>query len=223
MSEVRACPGASLRAGLLLAILAALGGFASVAHAAGPTPIPNSTTNCGGSLTRATPTVDDPNLLAYKFNCDYSISSYTLTVSRGLNTYTTVDDFSSGATVTDTSGNPLSDGEAFNCTGTIPGGGVNCGDAGISAAAQNFVLGTFDTADPYCPSIPAGSPAGTQPTPEAVVQLVATDTTGASDGPFRLVLPGKCPVVHVVPKRKPKPKAKAKARHHKAAKKPAAA
>jgi hypothetical protein len=219
VSEARAWPGASLRAGLLLAILAAVGGFASVADAAAPTPVPGSTTNCGGSLTRATATIDDPNQLAYKFNCNYSISSYTLSVSRGLNTYTTVDDFSSGATVTDTSGNPLSDGEAFNCTGTIPGGGVNCGDAGVTAAAQNFVQGTFDTTAPYCPSIPAGSPAGTQPTPGAVVQLVVTDTTGAEDGPFRLVLADKCRVVHVVPKPKPKPQRK----HHKAAKKPAAA
>lgn len=222
MSEIRAWPGAPLRAGLLLAVLAAVsGGFASVADAASaPPPVPGSTTHCGGVLTRATATVDDPNQLAYKFNCDYSISSYTLSVSRGLSTDSTVDDFSSGPSVFDTGGNAVSN-EAFNCTGTIPGSGLNCGDAGVALTAPDFVQGTFDTTAPYCPSIPAGSPAGTKPDAAAVVQLVVTDTTGAEDGPFRLRLGGTCPTVHVVKPSKTKHKSKSK--HDKTAAKRTAA
>jgi hypothetical protein len=126
--------------------------------------------------------------------------------------------------VVDSAGNPVTAGkpptaEAFNCTGTIPGAGVNCGDAGVALTAPDFVSGTFDTTDPYCPNIPTGSPAGTKPEPSAVVQLVVTDTTGAEDGPFRLRLTGTtCPAVHVV-KPKPKPKSKHSGKTHKAAKK----
>jgi hypothetical protein len=66
------------------------------------------------------------------------------------------------------------------------------------------VKGTFSLSDPYCPSIPVGSPPGTDPLPQAMVQLVVTDTTGAESGPFRLNLNQTCPVVKPVPKPKPK-------------------
>jgi hypothetical protein len=195
---------------LSAAAFAALGGVLAHSAAAATAPTPESATNCGGSLTRATPTTADPNLLDYKFNCDTAISSFTLVVNRGLNDSTTVDDFSSTAGVFETSGvaDPT---ELFNCSGTIPGDGINCNaGAGGSMTAPEFAEGTFDTAEPYCASIPAGSPAGTQPDSTALVQLVVTDSTGAEDGPFRLRLNGTCPAVHVV---KPKSK-KTKTKKH---------
>ena len=145
MSEVRAWSGAPRRAGLLMALLAAVtGGYASVASAASaPPPIPGSTTNCGGSLTLDQATVDDPNQMNYKFNCDYAISSYTLIVSRGLNTDSTVDDFSSGGTVVDSAGNPVTAGVwdlapdvvgAFATTGATP----EVVDTSLTATTQAF-------------------------------------------------------------------------------------
>jgi hypothetical protein len=189
--------------GLTLAIAVLGCVLAGPASAAATTP--ESATNCGGSLTRATPTTTDPNLLNYSFNCDWGVSAYTLIVNRGLNDDTTLDDFSSSAGVFDPSGNSVPT-ESFSCSGTIPGNGVNC-NAGVGGylPAPDSAQGSFDATDPYCANIPAGSPAGTKPEPTALVELVVTDTTGAEDGPFRLRLHGKCPVVHVV---KVKPKTK---------------
>jgi hypothetical protein len=188
----------------LITLAAAALACATAGPAAAAAPAPESATNCGGSLTKGKATVDDPNLVDYKFNCDWGISSYTLIVNRGQNDDGTVDDFASAASVFDSSDSPVSVG--VSCFGTIPGDGVNCNaGAGGYVAAPDTIEGSFDTIDPYCANIPAGSPAGTKPEPAAVVQLVVTDTTGAQDGPFRLRLAGKCPVVHVV-KPKPKPK-----------------
>jgi hypothetical protein len=102
--------------------------------------------------------------------------------------------------------------ESFGCAGTIPGNGVNCNaGAGGYLPAPDSAEGSFDTSDPYCANIPAGSPAGTQPEPTALVELVVTDTTGAEDGPFRLRLHGSCPAVHVV-------KVKTKTKQHQSGK-----
>jgi hypothetical protein len=179
-----------------------------VAPASAATAVPESATHCGGNLTPGKATADDPHQLAYKFNCDYAISSYTLLVNRSRNDYSTVDDFSSSAGVFDDSGTANSK-ESFGCSGSVPGDGVNCNAGGGVMTAPEFAEGTLDTTDPYCASIPPGSPAGTQPEPTAIVQLVVTDATGAEDGPFRLSYNGRCPAVHVV---KPKARVKAKAR-----------
>jgi hypothetical protein len=210
--KARSC--ALVRTALLAASLTALAGvLAGPAAAAAPTP--ESTTNCGGSLTQGTATTADPNLIDYKFNCDYGISSYTLLVNRTVNDFTTVDDFSSTAGIFDATGT-ADPKQIFSCSGNIPGDGVNCNaGAGGLLPAPEFAEGTFDATEPYCANIPAGSPAGTKPDPTAVVQLVVTDTTGAEDGPFRLRLKGTCPVVHVV-KPKPKAKAKTKTKKHRA-------
>jgi hypothetical protein len=199
-----------LRCGPLTLAVALLGCvLAGSAGAAATTP--ESATSCGGSLTRAKPTTNDSNLLAYKFQCDWGVSAYTLIVNRGLNDDTTVDDFSSSAGVFDTSGNAVAT-ESFGCSGTIPGNGVNCNaGAGGYLPAPDSAEGSFDTSDPYCANIPAGSPAGTQPEPTALVELVVTDTTGAEDGPFRLRLHGSCPAVHVV-------KVKTKTKQHQSGK-----
>jgi hypothetical protein len=187
------------------ASLALVAGGALLAQPAlAATPAPESATQCGGILKRAKPTADDPNLLSYKFTCDWGISAYTLIVTRKANDDATIDDYGSSVSVFDPTGNPLST-ESFSCSGTIPGNGVNCNaGAGGFMAAPNWAEGTFDTTDPYCPNIPKGSPAGTKPEPGAVVELVVSDTTGAEDGPFRLRLAGKCPAVHVKPKVKSK-------------------
>jgi hypothetical protein len=182
----------------------AAGGALLAQPAIAAAPTPESATQCGGILKRAKPTADDPNLLNYKFTCDWGVSAYTLFVIRKSNDDATIDDFASSVTVFDPTGNPLSTA-SFSCSGQIPGDGVNCNaGAGGYMPAPNWAEGTIDTTDPYCPTIPKGSPAGTKPEPGAVVELVVSDTTGAEDGPFRLRLAGKCPPVHVEPKVKSK-------------------
>jgi hypothetical protein len=188
----------------LVTLTVAVFGCVMAGSAGAAAPTPESATNCGGSLTKGKATLDDPNLVDYKFNCDWGITGYTLIVNRGQNDDGTLDDYLPAPGVFDSLGDPVSVG--VSCSATIPSDGVNCNaGAGGFVAAPDIVKGSFDLIDPYCAHIPPGSPAGTQPEPTAVVQLVVSDTTGAEDGPFRLRLKGNCPVVHVV-KAKPKPK-----------------
>jgi hypothetical protein len=202
---------AGRRRSALVALALALFGCVLVQSAFAATPTPESATLCGGTLTRAKPTTDDPNLLNYKFNCNGGITAYTLIVLRKANDYNTIDDFDTNPLVVDPTGNPLST-EALSCAGQIPGNGINCNaGAGGSVASPNWAEGTFDTTEPYCANIPPGSKAGTKPDPAAVVELVVSDTTGAEDGPFRLRLAGKCPAVNA--KSKAKPKKQAATRH----------
>jgi hypothetical protein len=187
-----------------VALAFALGGGLLVQSALAAAPTPESTTDCGGTVSRAKPTLDDPNLLNYKFSCDWGITAYTIIVSRKPGNYTTIDDFASSVSVFDPDGS-ADPKEVFGCSGTIPGDGVNCNaGAGGFMAAPNVAEGQLDTTDPYCPYVPKGSPAGTKAQPGAVVELVVTDTTGAEDGPFRLYLSGKCPGAHAKPKAKSK-------------------
>ncbi len=203
------------RRSALVALALALFGCVLVQSAVAAAPTPESATLCGGTLKRAKPTADDPNLVNYQFNCSQGISAYTLIVLRQPNNFNTIDDFDTNPLVVDPTGNPLST-VAVSCAGQIPGNGINCNSgAGGSIASPDSVEGTFDATEPYCANIPPGSPAGTKPDPTAVVQLVVSDWTGAEDGPFRLPLAGKCPVVHVKPKTKKKAGA-SKAAAHKA-------
>jgi hypothetical protein len=184
----------------LVPLALAVGGALLSQSAVAAVPPPQSATSCGGSLTKAKPTADDPNLLNYKFSCDWGVSAYTLFVLRRPYVDATIDDFLSNPGVFDPLGNPVST-TSFTCAGTIPGVAINCNaGAGGWMAAPNWAEGTIDTTDPFCPSIPKGSPAGTKPTPGAIVELVVSDTTGAEDGPFRLYPSSKCPKVHVKPK-----------------------
>jgi hypothetical protein len=186
----------------LVPLALALLGCVLVQSAVAATPTPESATLCGGTLTRAKPTADDPNLLNYKFNCNGGITAYTLIVLRKPNDFNTIDDFDTNPLVVDPTGSPLSK-VALSCSGEIPGDGINCNaGAGGSVASPDWSEGTFDTTEPYCANIPPGSKAGTKPDPAAVVELVVSDSTGAEDGPFRLRLAGKCPAVHVKPKAK---------------------
>jgi len=194
----------------LIALASVLSGCALAQSAGAAVPTPESATLCGGSLKRAKPTLDDPNLVNYKFNCSGGITAYTLIVLRKPNDSNTVDDFASGVSVFDPTGNPLSTA-SFSCTGEIPGNGINCNaGAGGSMPSPDWAEGTFDATEPYYPNIPAGSAAGTKPDPGAVVELVVSDSTGAEDGPFRLRLAGKCPAVHATSKSKAKAKSAVK-------------
>jgi hypothetical protein len=97
------------------------------------------------------------------------------------------------------------------CEGTQPGDGVNCNTAAANqyVGSMSYSEGSIDTTDPYCKNLPTGGKPGTPAEPQAFVQLVVTDTTGAEDGPFKLFYKGKCPKV---PDKVPVPvKAKGKA------------
>ena len=184
------------------ALAFALGGGLLAQSALAAAPTPESVASCGGVVKRAKPTPDDPNLLNYRFNCDWGITSYTIIVNRKASDFSTIDDFGSSVSVFDPDGSP-DPKEVFSCSGTLPGDGVNCNSgAGGYMAAPNVAQGTIDTTEPYCSYVPKGAPAGAKPQPAAVVQLVVTDTTGAEDGPFRLYLSGKCPAVKAKPKAK---------------------
>jgi hypothetical protein len=207
----------AVRRSATVAVALALFGSVLVQSAAAATPTPESATLCGGTLKRAKPTADDPNLLSYKFNCSGSISAYTLIVLRKSNDSGTIDDFDTNPLVFDTTGNPLST-VALSCAGEIPGDGINCNSgAGGSVASPDWAEGTFDTTEPYCPNVPPGSKPGTKPDPAAVVELVVSDTTGAEDGPFRLRLAGKCPPENATAKTKTSKKAASKRALRKAA------
>jgi len=160
---------------------------ASAAPAAGPQ------TLCGGWLKRAA-TKDEPNLLSYQFHCNWGITAYTLVVNRQPSNFDTIDDFSPTATVVSASPAPVT-GVSFTCAGDIPGDGVSCntGSATNYLPAPNYAQGQVDPSDPYCASVPPKSRPGTKPEPQAVVQLIITDTNGAQNGPFRLNLSPGCP------------------------------
>jgi hypothetical protein len=182
-----------------------------VASAAPPTPV--STTLCGGPLTvDPAPTPDDPNLVDYKFYCNQDITAYTLIVNRRLWDFDTLDDFDPTPQVIQPDG-ATSSTESVECSGTVPGSGINCdaGPGGLVSAWDN-ISGSFDLVEPYCKFLPPHAKPGTKATPQAVVQLVVTNTTGAENGPFRLNIKPDCPrvpdQVPFPPKPKPKPKPK---------------
>jgi hypothetical protein len=179
-----------------------------VSSAGAAAPPPESLANCYGGLT-AVPTTDEPNLLAYKFHCDTRITAYTLIITRRRRDAETVDDFSTSADVLNQQGTIVPT-ESFNCEGGLPGDGVNCNaGAGGHMSAWNYAVGQIDLTDPYCANLPKGAPAGTAPEPQALVQVIVTDITGAQDGPFRL---GRAPAC---PKLKLKQVKKTTKHHHK--------
>jgi hypothetical protein len=186
------------------------GALAGQAEAASSAPPPESTASCYGSLS-PTPTSDEPNLLEYKFHCDTRITAYTVLVHRGLDFDDTIDDFSATAGVFQPDGNTPDTNTSWTCEGTVPSSATNCntGKQGAWMAAWSWADGTVDTIDPYCKNLPAGAKPGTAAEPQAWVQVVVTDVSGAQDGPFRLYYSQTCPAV---PARVPFP-AKPKHRH----------
>ena len=173
---------------------------------------PESLTTCYGSLAKGTPTADQPNLMNYRFHCDGRISAYTIVANRRPRNFDVIDAFSTTANVLDAQGNIVSN-QSFGCEGTTPGNGINCNaGAGGYMGAWNNDQGSFDLTDPYCKTLAPDAKPGTLATPQATVQLIGTDTTGAQDGPFRLTPSSSCPQVpDRAPRLKPK---KTKTRRH---------
>jgi hypothetical protein len=176
-------------AALLLAVLTPAAGAA--------TPAPQSATDCGGYLTSdpSGPSSGEPNLLDYQFACDGDVTGYTLVIDRSATTTDNIDDFSPGAEVIDPGG-AVDSNTSFTCSGTTPGDGINCnaGAAGVMSAGSAG-NGSIDPIDPYCKRLVPGAAPGTPAEPQAVVKLIVSDTTGATDGPFTLNLTPACPSV----------------------------
>ena len=185
--------GPALCAGVAVLACAAL---AAPAGAAAPTPM--STAHCSGTLANdpsATPTSDDPNLVDYTFHCDSAITAYTVLANRRPWDRQTIDDFTSDVSILDPGGTPNAT-ESITCSATLPGLGLNCNaGAGGQLLAWRTIGGAVDLTDPDCKTLPAGARPGTPATPQALVQFVVTDATGAEDGPFRLRLTTACPAV----------------------------
>ena len=103
-----------------------------------------------------------------------------------------MDDFDSNPQVFDPAGAPSAT-TAVSCSGVMPGNGINCNaGAGGVVSAWNNVQGSFDLVEPYCKYLPSGAKPGTLAAPQAVVNLIVTNTTGAQNGPVRLVLSAAC-------------------------------
>jgi hypothetical protein len=166
-------------------------GLAAAAHAAAPPP--ESTANCYGTVAPS-PAPDEPNSLAYKFQCDERITAYTILIDRGANDYDTLDDFSINATVFQPDGTTPNTSTVWSCEGYTPSQSVNCntGSATGYVGALSYSEGMIDPTGPYCKYLPPGAKPGTWAQPQALVQLVVTDYTGAEDGPFRLYYTRKC-------------------------------
>ncbi len=194
----RSCVARRIRKGIVLAPFMLLAW--AVPGGAATTVTPESTTNCGGSLKRA-PTSDEPNTLSYKFNCDGGITAYTIVASRGPNDLSTIDDFSPNSLAYGSSG--VDSKVSFTCEGSIPGDGINCNTGGSDLPTAEFVEGTFDTTDPYCGTVATKATKGKKATkaePQAVVDVIVSDVTGAEDGPFRLNLGPACKAQHATKK-----------------------
>jgi hypothetical protein len=195
---------------LALASLSALLAAAWLPAGAGAAAVtPQSGTTCYGSL-KHDPTgasQEEPNLLDYKFLCDSTIVAYSIVVNRGAGRPETIDDFDPGPLVTQPDGSP-STTQSPGCSGTIPGNGFNCNiGTGAQITDFNTVSGSFDLIDAYCAHYPPGAKGGTLREPQAQVQLIVTNFSGAQDGPFPLGLKPGCPWLKPL---KPKPASKHK-------------
>jgi hypothetical protein len=181
----------------------------ALAASAGAAPVtPNSATDCLGSISKdRAPTPDDPNLIDYSIYCHGDFTAYTLIAHRRVFDFDTIDDFDSDIAVIQPDGS-ASATVAVSCAATLPGDGINCNaGAGGVIPAYDQVQGSFDLTDPYCKTLAKGAKPGTPAEPQAYVEYVVTDITGAQDGPFRLSLKGGCPKV---PNRVPAPAKKKK-------------
>ncbi len=211
------------RAGLVSCVVAlATCALPAVAGAATTPVTPTSLTDCGGSVSADAggSAADEPNLLDYRFSCDGGITAYTIIVDQQGDAASggTLDDYNPSPSVFETDGVTPSPSEGITCEGTTPSSGINCnlGAAGAQLSDGFFAQGSVDPVQAYCKHLPttaAGKTArpGTAAIPQALVQLVVTDYTGAQDGPFTLGPAKACPrVPNVVPTPKPKAKAKTK-------------
>ena len=185
----------------------------AVASAASTTP--ESLTDCSGSIAADAngAALGEPNLLDYSFSCDTDISAYTILVNRQAGAGGNLDDFNPSPTVLESDGVTPSSTESLTCEGSTPSDGVNC-NAYVSSTAANVLSagyiaqGSVDLVEPYCAFLPTGAAPGTPAVPQAFVQLLVTDSTGAQDGPFDLDLTAGCPYVPAFVPTPAKPKTK---------------
>lgn len=180
---------------------------------------PASLTDCGGNVSAdpGAKAAGEPNLLDYRFSCDGNISAYTIIVNQQGDRGGAADDYNPAPSVFEADGVTPSPTESVTCEGTTPSNGINCNlGAGGALSAGYFAAGSVDPVAAYCKHFPktaTGKTAkpGTPAVPQALVQLVVTDATGAQDGPFSLGPAKACPQVpNVVPTPKPKTKTKKK-------------
>jgi hypothetical protein len=213
------------RAGLVACVIAlATCGAAAAAGAATAAVTPASLTYCGGKVSAdpGAKAAGEPNLLDYRFSCDSGITAYTIFVDQQGDAASggTIDDYNPAPSALETDGATPSPTESITCEGTTPSNGINCnlGTQGAQLSDGFFAEGSVDPIQAYCKHLPTlanGKLAkpGTAAVPQALVELVVTDYTGAEDGPFSLGPANACPkVANVVPTPKPKPKPKPKAK-----------
>lgn len=196
---------------LIACLLPAGAGAASVT--------PTSLTDCVGNVSaNSIGGTDEPNLLNYRFECFGSITAYTVIVQQQGDRGGSIDDYDPAPSVFETDGLTPSPTESITCEGTTPSNGINCNLGAQGAQLTNgfFAQGSVDPVQAYCKHLPTNANGktakpGTPAVPQAVVQLVVTDYTGAEDGPFSLGPAKACPKVpNVVPTPKAKVKAKPK-------------
>ncbi|MGA8332982.1 MAG: hypothetical protein WB777_27420 [Mycobacterium sp.] len=205
---------------ILLSSGVALAACVSPAIASAATVTPRSLTDCGGKVS-ANPSgaaAEEPNLLTYRFQCDGGITAYTILIQQQGDRGGSIDDYDPSPSVFETDGLTPSPTESITCEGTTPSNGINCntGTQGVQVTNEFAIQGSVDPIQAYCKHLPTdanGKTAkpGTSAVPQAVVQLVVTDFTGAEDGPFNLGPAKACPKVPNVvptPKAKTKPKKK---------------
>jgi hypothetical protein len=206
----------------------------AVASAAAVTP--TSLTDCGGKLSAdpGAKAADEPNLIDYKFQCDGGITAYTIIVTQKGDNGGAIDDFNPAPNVLESDGLTPSPTEAITCEGTTPSDGINCntGTQGVQMSDGFFAVGSVDPIQAYCKHLPTDANGklakpGSAAIPQALVQLVVTDYTGAQDGPFVLGPAKACPKVansvpfpKVVTKPKGKTKTKTKGKAKTTGKKP---
>jgi hypothetical protein len=159
-------------------------------------PKPKPTTKCWGKLAKdSSPTTQEPNLVDYSLACNGEVTAYSVVVTRYVHNPRNVNAFEASPFVYLPSGAPSAT-ESFTCTGVNPGSGFNClAPTGQAALGDHSVRGTFNPVDPYCKRLLPGARAGARAEPQALVQLVITDATGAQRGPFVMVMKPSCPSV----------------------------
>jgi hypothetical protein len=188
---------------------------------------PTSLTDCGGKVSADSGgnAAGEPNLLDYRFQCDGGITAYTIIIGQQGDRGGSIDDYNPAPSVFETDGATPSPTESITCEGTTPSNGINCnlGTQGTQLSDGFFAQGSVDPIQAYCKHFPTDTNGktvtkpGTAAVPQALVQIVVTDYTGAEDGPFTLGPAKACPKVpNVIPtpkvKAKPKPKPKPKAK-----------
>jgi len=216
----RSSSGAITRVLLALCTTALAALVLSATAGAATTPVtPTSLTDCSGTVfpDSGGKAAGEPNLLDYKFRCDYGITAYTVIVEQlgDAQFGGTIDDYNPAPEVLEADGLTPSSTETITCEGTTPSDGINCnfGTLGASLTGGFYAVGSIDPTAPYCDHLPtvAGKTIdkpGTVLIPKAAVELVATDTTGGQNGPFLLgyaKTAKTCPKLpKVVPPAKPK-------------------